>query len=741
MSAKGADITLIVRECGERTADACAAMLQALFPGQAIHRVSGRPFSATLRLALEKALAEDRPWTLCIDADVLVLPGLLDLLHEAQASPEDVFELQGLVFDKLMTAPRAAGNHLYRTRLIGRALPLIPAGHSLRPETEMIEAMAGLGHPSRQLRCVVGLHDYGQSYKDLYAKASLHGHKHRALMPLCRPLWRLLAREDDDYRVALLALEDSRRRDDAPSVSRDYLEEDARLAAARLGLAEKPALLQPDIELDALIASATWQSERKAISNQIASAIELGTFPDAGSDAPAIPRRPGDNAAGREEAGRHPKVVLVCSNAYPHFYPCAGAVAGGMETRAALFARGLAESGRWQVDFVVGDFAQPFRVRHENIDFHIYQTTYRRAGRNVFPRLRKRRWFPALNLDRRDLYLLWQIPLIAAYLALPALLFPRFWKRLRPQVVCCFGNNALSAEVIADCRRLGIPTLLCVASDEDISPDYRPGSRKPNDYGMPGWKGHYALTTADCIAVQTETQQKALQRHFGRPSVLIRNPVHVSPDDPQHWPRRDSREYVLWIGRAEAFNKRPMIFLELARRCPDLHFMMIAGRTDEAVFRALQAARPANLHIVEHLPPAEIWDCLARARVFVNTSRVEGFPNTFLQCAVAGVPVVSLEADPDGMLARSGCGAWADGAPDALKQAVERLWNDHAQAEAMALALHRYVLERHEAGARIGEFAACLDALRHARPVRTPWWRRWRRFVRAPAQAGGHHAG
>lgn len=431
-----------------------------------------------------------------------------------------------------------------------------------------------------------------------------------------------------------------------------------------------------------------------------------------------------------QDSGSAPSVCLVCGHVYPLFDANVRIPIGGMETRAALFGRGLAATNRWYVSFVVSDFGQPFLTRHEDIDFRVYQPVYRRAGRNVFPRLRKRRWFPALNLDQSDLKLLWQIPLIATWLMFPALFFPGFWRALKPDVVCCFGNNAITAEVIADCHHLGIRTILCIASDKDLSSDYRPGNRQPNHYGMPKWKGHYALTHADRIVVQTESQREALKRHFGRDAMLIRNPVHASPDDPQRWLPRRQREFVLWVGRADDFNKRPMLFLELARDCPDLEFVLIASRTDEAAFLALEQARPANMRLLDHVPPHEIWNHLRRARVFVNTSKFEGFPNTFLQSAVMGVPIVSLEVDPDGMLSRHGCGICATVDTRKMHEAVVKLCADSVRADALAAACHRYVLERHEAGGRIVELETCIaDLATGPEPERPHWWAQLSRFA------------
>lgn len=723
MSAADKGLAIVVRECDERTAPACVALLQEIFPGHDIHRVSARPFSATLRLSLEKGLAAGRAWTLCIDADVLALPELPDLLREARQSAEHVFEIQGLVYDKLMMAPRAAGNHLYRTRLLEQALSLIPTEHSLRPETDMIDAMADLGYPWRQSRAVVGLHDFEQSYADIYAKAALHARKHRYLLPLYRPLWQMLAVLDDDYRVALLALDDDASRTGQPAASRSEYEAEAAGAAARLQLAEKPPLavtLSPNA-LHSLQAASVPTGEAGILSRRIASLTERWIL----EQGHALPPR--DDAALTSDP--RPLAVLVCANAYPQFDVCAQSVGGGMEVRAALFARGLAAGDRWRVKFVVGDFGQPFETRLEGIDFHIYQPTYRKAGRNVFPRLHKRRWFPALNLDRRDLDLLWQIPLIAAWLALPSLFFPRFWRSLQPDLVCCFGNNALSAEVIADCQRAGIRTALCIASDKDISADYRPGNRERNHHGMPKWKGHYSVANADCIIVQTEAQREALRQRFGREAALVRNPVHVSPEDPQYWLPRRERAYVLWIGRTDDYNKRPMLFLELARACPGIDCVMIVSRTDNGIFSALQRSCPTNLRIIEHVPSHEIWDYLRRARVFVNTSEFEGFPNTFLQSAVTGVPIVSLNVDPDSMLSRHGCGICADGDAESLKAAVLHLWEDDVRADELAGNCLRYALEQHKARARVAELTACFDSCLGApKPASHPWWTIYRRL-------------
>lgn len=275
-------ITFIVRHCGEHTTDACAQLLGQLAPGNRIHRVSARPFHAVLRQSLELGLAEGRPWTLCIDADVLILPEIADFLSAVDSYPAGFFEAQALVLDKLIPSRRPAGNHLYRTELIGRALAEIPLGDSLRPESDMILAMAAKGHRSHQSSMLIGLHDFAQAYRDVYAKAFLHAHKHDFLMPLVRPLWTAQSRADDDFRVALRALDDALQGTATPRLSRDFPDEPVEQALAAMQLSPKaPLSAIAPADVAGMLRAATAEPDpgARALLDRIQARIDAAVFP------------------------------------------------------------------------------------------------------------------------------------------------------------------------------------------------------------------------------------------------------------------------------------------------------------------------------------------------------------------------------------------------------------------------------------------------------------------------------
>ena len=53
-------------------------------------------------------------------------------------------------------------------------------------------------------------------------------------------------------------------------------------------------------------------------------------------------------------------------------------------------------------------------------------------------------------------------------------------------------------------------------------------------------------------------------------------------------------------------------------------------------------------------PYGETMELIGRAVAVVNTSTFEGMPNVFLESWMRGVPVLSLQVDPDGIISHNG---------------------------------------------------------------------------------------
>lgn len=199
------------------------------------------------------------------------------------------------------------------------------------------------------------------------------------------------------------------------------------------------------------------------------------------------------------------------------------------------------------------------------------------------------------------------------------------------------------------------------------------------------------LRDADAVIAQTEHQKGVLLKKLGVSATVIPNMVGMPAA--AHVARG---RYVLWVGRANAV-KRPWHFVELARRLPHLSFVMVMPPQDPTIMRSVQLESRwvSNLEIVEGVPNGQMDDYYRDAAVLVNTSAHEGMPNVFLEAAVWGTPVISLDVNPGGLLSPGPLGICANGEVDELRRQVEHLATHPETLETMGKAASQHVAHMH----------------------------------------------
>jgi len=167
----------------------------------------------------------------------------------------------------------------------------------------------------------------------------------------------------------------------------------------------------------------------------------------------------------------------------------------------------------------------------------------------------------------------------------------------------------------------------------------------------------WSLKKAGQVIVQNEIDKENLQDSVGIPSTVIRNGQRLAELS------QKIRDTVLWVGRSTHL-KRPELFIKLAESTPNEMFAMVCQEaTDDENYEALmaQAKEVKNLQFIERVPFSEIDSYFQRAKVFVNTSDSEGFPNTFVQACNCATPILSLKVDPDGFITKHNCGIGCNG--------------------------------------------------------------------------------
>jgi glycosyltransferase involved in cell wall biosynthesis len=156
---------------------------------------------------------------------------------------------------------------------------------------------------------------------------------------------------------------------------------------------------------------------------------------------------------------------------------------------------------------------------------------------------------------------------------------------------------------------------------------------------------------------------------------------------------------VLWLSNLRAL-KRPELALELARQLPHVNFMLAGGPMPggETYFEDVRAAAARLPNVTMHgaVRYADSGTLFDRAKIFLNTSSIEGFPNTFLQAWVRGVPVVSF-FDPDSLVQRLQLGHIANSI-DEMREAIRGFLEDEAERQVTGRRARDFAMREFTAG-------------------------------------------
>jgi len=219
-----------------------------------------------------------------------------------------------------------------------------------------------------------------------------------------------------------------------------------------------------------------------------------------------------------------------------------------------------------------------------------------------------------------------------------------------------------------------------------------------------------SLHLADRLAVQTERQRELAQRALpGREAVVIPSFAEPAPS------ANGTASYFLWADRLVEY-KLPDRYVELAEALPDARFRMVGSVMDEtppgmAERIAAAAERLPNLELLPPRPRSELLEEMQHAVAVVKTSRIEGMPNAFLEAWARGVPVLSLNVDPDAKIASNDIGVAAGGSMERLVEAAASLWSDPGLRTAIGARARRFIRDVHSPEAVADRWVALLDEL------------------------------
>jgi len=346
------------------------------------------------------------------------------------------------------------------------------------------------------------------------------------------------------------------------------------------------------------------------------------------------------------------KIVFLSSYAHLVLERSTSRVSGGAELQVALLARELAARG-FDVVILGGDTGQ--------MDGSVIEGVKIRSGARFH--------------SGNPLAMLASIPRIYSVI-----------REERPDWVFLLGWTAWMAIVVAMRAALGYRAGFICGLDSELTGDFR--RENPVRGGLFEW----GVAQCDLRYAMTEHQRNLFARR-GWKCAMYRNLIL-----PRAFENAGIKEVdFLWVSRCQPV-KRPHLFLDLVEAVPEHSFEMVCPREDAALWESVagRAAALPNVRFIEKVPYHEIQRRYDAARVFVNTSEWEGWPNSFIQAGLGRSALLSLAVNPDGIFERFGLGCYAAGDFERLETDARGMISDAAALERMQSGCARFVAEMHD---------------------------------------------
>lgn len=366
-----------------------------------------------------------------------------------------------------------------------------------------------------------------------------------------------------------------------------------------------------------------------------------------------------------------PSICFVSLLAYPVIADSGNHnSAGGAEIQQFLIGRELVKR-KYRVSFVVGNFGQSPIETHEGIRIIRSFAPYKGMRKLRFP------------LD---------------FLSMMAAC-----KKADADIFYQRASMFYTPQVAFYCNRAKKKFIYAIGHDRNVDPRLQKQINPIIRYFF-----KLGLHSADCIISQTWEQKQKLKDLYGLESIVIRSGHELPPD----FSISNLSKVILWVGNIQDW-KQPEVFLRLAKELPEFNFRMIGvSKGNGEHFRKVQkdAAELKNLEFIGFVLFKDIASYFQDASLLVNTSDNEGFPNTFIQAWLYGVPTLNLNVDPDRLITTRKIGR-VSGSFEKLVSDVREVMNDYSLRESMGHQAISYARKNHNIQESVNKYERLITEM------------------------------
>lgn len=363
------------------------------------------------------------------------------------------------------------------------------------------------------------------------------------------------------------------------------------------------------------------------------------------------------------------KVSFFAPEASPYFQENNKGVYGGAELQMYLLSRNLSQNKNFKTSFFLSEVKVKSNV-NENLKL-----------------------VKSFSMPKEDLLLNKFIKSIKLFFLL---------RNNKPDILVTTCANSIIGIVAFYKKILGFKHVHRTASTIDVDKSWI------KENGLLGKIYNYGLKKADKIIVQNKEQQELLMIKHSLESSILKNAIRLKELS------NTVKSDILWVGRFDTL-KRPELFIELANVFPNENFIMICPYNKNH-FNSWEKMKETikhfkNFELIEKVEYTEISKFFDKAKCFVNTSSVEGFPNTFLQAALSQTPIVSLNVNPDNFLTNYNCGVYCRDKFENLVDTIRNLLSSSKNRITMGKNAYTYLKDNHDIEKISNQFSKIIESI------------------------------
>lgn len=215
------------------------------------------------------------------------------------------------------------------------------------------------------------------------------------------------------------------------------------------------------------------------------------------------------------------------------------------------------------------------------------------------------------------------------------------------------------------------------------------------DYLIQDFLIELAKKKAADILSQSIYQDELFKKTFKRKTFILPNSFSYENANAYSY---EKENIILWVGNCRSI-KQPEIFIRLVNeiKCPSWKFVII-GRCD-LYKKMFTTIKKQNFLYLGELSFFQTNEWFKKAKIIVNTSKSEGFSNTFIQAWFYKVIILSLNVDPDYLLSKQNLGFFANNNYSVFKNKLQDVCNnydsyDDILTSSLNYALHTFDLNK-----------------------------------------------